>query len=459
MKQSFHFIAFFFLCCISLQTKAQNKVAVETIQSYSTILPNANYWHLNVKNRDQILAALDSGLFKSLLLDRATDIEPNLLNLNKTSQLGKIEINWNKSRQIPYHAYVELYEMEPRFAYNNGLLDIPELEKDSIITIWFVTCSVFDQNRTAIFKKTVLMRIVQSQTIGIGLPIAFPLSSPTNMFTALSKGITQMSPVLPDMAYLKAKSTMLYAIDNLWMPYAHKAPRISIDTNKGFIAFAIQGNTQLLRTSIANTQKINLKDKSAENIDYLISNAIKASTKIGRKEYYRIYQPLRDVYHNIDYSIASCIVYNPDASTEDLANNPITFLNDSLNKIYINNELIGQFSVAENYTLIEKWANPNVLYNGYDSTEKYDLNTSFKRHYITAEKRVSGNYKNSKFSILFNYEANLKTIFVDDQMACIIQGKKRPTQMVLIQNNLADDYLNFLILFSESELFQMPSLN
>ncbi len=458
MKQKLYLIVVLILC-LSSQTNAQTKVAVETIQAYSNILPNASYWHLNTQNKRLILEALDMGIFKSLKLERAAELEPTLLNFNKTSQLGKIEINWSRSRQIPYHAYVELYEMEPNIAYRNGLLELPEIEKDSVKTIWFVTCSIFDQDRKAIFKKTVLMRIGQTQTLGIGYPIAFPLSSPINMFTALSKGIAQITPGTADMSYLLARATMLYATDNLWMPYVHKTPRISIDTTKGFMSFTIQGNNQLLRTTSAVTQKINLKDKSTNYPFTAISNAIRAANKNSKNEYYQIYQPLRDVRNNIDYGIESFIAFNEKASFEEESANPITFLSDTLNKIYCNDLQVGKFTVAENYTLADKWANPNELYNGYDSTEKFDLGTSFKRHYITANKFISGVFKNSKFSILVNYDANLKTIFIDDQITCIIQGDKLPTQMVLIPNNITDDYLNFLILFSNSELFQMPSLN
>ncbi len=459
MKQKLQLIVVIILLCLSIQTNAQTKVAVETIQAYSNILPNASYWHLNEQNKSLLLEALDRGIFKSLKLERATELDPVLLNFTKNSQLGKIEINWAKSRNIPYHAYVELYEMEPSLAYRNGLLDLPETEKDSIKTIWFATCSVFDQDKKNIFKKTILMRIGQAQTLGIGFPIAFPLSSPANMFSALSKGIAQITPSTADMSYLVARASMLYATDNLWMPYVHKTPRINIDTTKGFLSFDIQGKNQLLRTTNAVTQKINLKDKTANNPFAAISNTIKAANKNSKNEYYQIYQPLRDVRNNIDYSIESFISFNEKASFEEESTNPIAFLSDSLNKIYCNDLVVGKFAVIENYILADKWANPNELYNGYDSTEKFELGTSFKRHYIIADKLISGVFKNSKFKVMFNYDANLKTIFVDDQITCIIQGDKLPAQIVLIPNNLTDDYLNFLILFSQSELFQMPSLN
>jgi hypothetical protein len=131
-------------------------------------------------------------------------------------------------------------------------------------------------------------------------------------------------------------------------------------------------------------------------------------------------------------------------------------LNDSLNKIFVGQELIGNFSVAENVLQLDAWIDPNELYNGYDSTEKIVLNTTFKKQSIVADKQIRGMYKNSPFSILINYDANIKTIFVDQQLALIVYGDKMPSHMVIAQNNLSDAFLNFMLLLSYSELFQMP---
>ena len=158
----------------------------------------------------------------------------------------------------------------------------------------------------------------------------------------------------------------------------------------------------------------------------------------------------------MDYSISSFLVFNPNVGYEINPVSPISFLNDSLNKIYAKQELIGKFSVAENILQADAWVDPNELYNGYDSTEKILLNTSFKKQNIIANKQIKGVYKNSPFTILINYDANVKTIYVDQQLALIAHGEKLPTHMVIVQNNLSEEFLNFMLLFSYSELFQMP---
>jgi len=118
---------------LSNQSNAQTPVVLEQIQTYSNILPNANYWKLDKKAGLQIRDVLENNLFKSLSLQLNKNFPTNILALNKSSQLGKIQINWEQTAGIALHAYVELYEMEPSLAYRNNLLDIPDSKKIAFI--------------------------------------------------------------------------------------------------------------------------------------------------------------------------------------------------------------------------------------------------------------------------------------------------------------------------------------
>ena len=446
------FLALFF----TNLTNAQTQVVLEQIQTYSSILPNADYWKIDKNASLQIRDALEKGLFKSMSLDLVKDFPISRVDLNKSSQLGKIQINWEQTSKIPLHAYVEIYELEPSLAYRNNLLDIPDSKRDSIRSIWFITCSIINQEKQVSFKKTLLMSIQPQQSIGIGFPTIFPLSSPNNIFKAIAKGIEQISPDFVDLSYTEAKAPNLFATDNVWMPLVHQAPRTLIDTTRGFIQFTRNGNRQILRVPTAGMQKINTNSTAA---DYPYANLIanlKASKWNKSKELYQIEQPLRDVKNNTDYSISSFLVFNPNATYDINPVSPISFLNDSLNKIYANQQLIGQFSVAENVLQADALVNPNELYNGFDSTEKVSLNANYKKIAVVANKLIKGVFKNSPFTILINYDANIKTILVDQQIAIIAQGESLPTHMVIVQNNISDEFLNFMLLLSYSELFQMP---
>jgi len=86
---------------ISQFTQAQQSVVLEQIQTYSTILPNADYWKLDKKAALQIREAMGKNLFKSMSLDLNKDYPTKTLALTKYSQLGKIQINWEQTASIP----------------------------------------------------------------------------------------------------------------------------------------------------------------------------------------------------------------------------------------------------------------------------------------------------------------------------------------------------------------------
>ena len=74
------------------------------------------------------------------------------------------------------------------FVYLNKLIKISESKKDSIVSIWFITVSIFNQKQEAVFKKTLLMNLVPQATMGIGFPMDLPSSTPNAIMQALQKG-------------------------------------------------------------------------------------------------------------------------------------------------------------------------------------------------------------------------------------------------------------------------------
>lgn len=145
-----------FTLLFSFQGWSQNattpKVVVEQIQAYSYLNPTASYWKIPA-NISPILETLDSSLFVTLKMQRDKDYTTTTNALTKLNQAGKIKIDWSNSLTIPYHAYIEIYEMDPEFAYKNDLVNLSESEKDSIHSVWFIACSIFNLKKSVFFKK------------------------------------------------------------------------------------------------------------------------------------------------------------------------------------------------------------------------------------------------------------------------------------------------------------------
>ena len=456
MKQFIKYYTPLLISFISLFAKGQSSVVVEQIQAYSTVAPASNYWHIPV-NTAPILEILDNGLFKKLDLVRNQSYTTEIKNLTKQSQVGKITIDWSKSRTSNFHAYVELYEMDPAFAMKNNLADIPESKKDSIVSIWFISCNIFNQKQERVFQKTILMSMLPVKTIGMGYLIDIPATTSPSMFQAIGKGLSFISPTISDMEYIEAKVPAAYTIDNLWMPFLHNQPRIIFDTSTQFISYVNAAGMHLLRTPSAIMNKMNQKDRSSNNPYLRIMPLIKKRDNYAVNEYYHIIQPLRNVNKNIDYRIEAYIEFNQFSNDLPELLSPIVFLPDAPHTIYIDNDSIGQFSVKESVVEKDKFFNPNVIFNGFDSTKKFNLGTLYEKRKIISAKVIEGNFKDRRFKILLNYANNLKTIYLDDTLILVAEGTNKPYQMVESKLPTDESVKEFLLQMAFSEIFQLPS--
>ena len=449
-----------FTLLFSFQGWSQNastpKVVVEQIQAYSYLNPTASYWKIPA-NISPILETLDSSLFVTLKMQRDKDYATTTNALTKLNQAGKIKIDWSNSLTIPYHAYIEIYEMDPEFAYKNDLVNLSEREKDSIHSVWFIACSIFNLKKERVFQKTIMLGFTPVESLGLGYTIKSTPSMPNLLYNAIAKSMNYLDAEGDEIDFINVKVPAAYATDNYWMPFVHNMPRILFDTTKKFISFEDNAGVHALRMPPAVLKKINNKDKSETNpYKNLVELLRKTRPQFNRNEYYQVMQPLRDIKNNIDYTLESYIEFNSEPVLND--NTPrlaIQFLPEVSHLIFKDKDSIGYFTVKDFVKEENKFYYPDVVYNGYDSSHSANLGTFFAKQPITHSRVISGKSMNHDFVIQLNYENNITTILIDKQMVMAISGNKKPLQMVEKRNNLPT-IENLLLLIAYAEIFQQP---
>lgn len=449
-----------FTLLFSFQGWSQNastpKVVVEQIQAYSYLNPTASYWKIPA-NISPILETLDSSLFVTLKMQRDKDYTTTTNALTKLNQTGKIKIDWSNSLTIPYHAYIEIYEMDPEFAYKNDLVNLSETAKDSIHSVWFIACSIFNLKKERVFQKTIMLGFTPVESLGLGYTIKSTPSMPNLLYNAIAKSMNYLDAEGDEIDFINVKVPAAYATDNYWMPFVHNMPRILFDTTKKFISFEDNAGVHALRMPPAVLKKINNKDKSETNpYKYLVELLRKTRPQFNRNEYYQVMQPLRDIKNNIDYTLESYIEFNSEPVFND--NTPrlaIQFLPEVIHRIFQDKDSIGYFTVKDFVKEENKFYYPDLVYNGYDSSHSANLGTFFAKQPITHSRVISGKSMNHDFVIQLNYENNITTILIDKQMVMAISGNKKPLQMVEKRNNLPT-IENLLLLIAYAEIFQQP---
>lgn len=450
-----------FTLVFALQGRSQNApaptVVVEQIQAYSYLNPSASYWKIPA-NISPILESLDTSVFLSLKMQRDKSYATTTNALTKLNQTGKIKIDWSKSLTTPYHAYVEIYEMDPELAYKNDLVKLSESEKDSIHSIWFIACSIFNLKKERVFQKTIMLGFTPVESIGLGYTIKSSPTMPSLLYYTIAKAMNYLDAKGDENDFINVKVPVAYATDSYWMPFVHNMPRVLFDTTKKFISFKDNAGLHALRVPPAILKKINYKDRDETNpYKDLVELIRKKRPYFNKNEYYQVMQPLRDVKNNIDYTLESYIEFNSEPvftenNTPKLA---IQFLPEVIHRIFQDKDSIGNFSVKDFVKEENKFYYPDIVYNGYDSSKTANLGTIFTKQSITHTRVISGKSMNHDFVIQLNYENNITTLLIDKQIVMVIGGNKKPVQMVEKRNTLPA-LENLLLLIAYAEIFQQP---
>jgi hypothetical protein len=430
---------------------------LEQIQVYSTFHPNAKYWQLP-EDITGIQKALDSGIFKEINLQRLTSFSTIKKTLTKQNQVGKITLNWEATRNIPYHAYLELYELDPETTYENKLVKVSESKKDSIQAVWALVVGIFNQEHERIFQKTILLGIIPVPSLGIGYPSNWVVTTPNTLYQAINKSIQYISKDIDNMEFMEATVPhTAKATDNYWMPVIHNQPRIMFDTTSKFMSYASTAGLQLLRIPNASLTKIDLKNKDINYPYYNLVNTIKKTrTNLNSKEYYKIIQPLRDVNGNKDYTLNANIEFNTNFNIngELSQTSALQFLSEMPNVIYEGKDSIGYFTVRNGVTEKDKFYYPHKIYNGYDSTKQFEILEQINNSPIIHTNVITGKAYGQEFSIQFDIGQQLKTILLNNKIIMVIEGDKKPKQMVNLSKMNNNNINNLLLLMAYGELFQ-----
>ena len=458
MKKSFYILSVLFTQCICIATFGQsNQVAFEQVQMYSSIQPEGKYWHPTTIQVQAFASMLDTALLNPLQLQRDQSFPTKIKILNKSNQIGKLVIDWSESQSYAYHAYLEIYELQPEQTFSNSMVNVVIPKKDSIESTWFLTCTILDASKKPVFQKTILMGMIPIANQGVGYPINIPITTPRSLFKALQSGVSYFDKDGEELAYIEAKVPISYASDNFTMPLLHAKPRITVDTSKDFFQFTQSNARVVLRTPNAAMQKIDTKNKTSSNPFFDILPEIRKRNNTLFKEYYQTIQPLRNVSENKDYTLEAYIEFNPMIDPELRATPPIRFLPDSLHKIYADTNLIGKFKVLEQITNTGLMFNSNQIYNGFDSSSVYTLNSNYPKGAITISKSVEGHIGKDAFKILFNDDIDVKIIYINNEAIMAAKGSNKPTFLIPIQQGYPSSMTSLLLLIAYSEIFQSPN--
>jgi hypothetical protein len=113
--------------------------------------------------------------------------------------------------------------------------------------------------------------------------------------------------------------------------------------------------------------------------------------------------------------------------------------------------------VIEQKTSAGLMFNSNKIYNGYDSSSMYTLNTNYPKGVISISKSIEGNIGKDAFKILFNDDIDVKIIYINNEAIMAAKGRNKPNYIIPIQQGYPNSITSLLLLIAYSEIFQSPN--
>lgn len=436
---------------------AQKKVILEKFRCYNMNNPVLSYLGSS-DIRKTISIQLHQALQQQqLYLADTSGFEVELLDFNFVEPV--IKPGYTDTDTGNLHVYIDFIEIDPYYFFRSGEY---QSEDSSLIkrvkTVFLLTTRFFAADKKPLNKETLAIAIGEATTPGIGnaynTGIRFTdLTVTPKIFTDLLKtaGAMLLRPD-NDLSMIELRLQPAYYADNYLLPKTSHKPRIFVTANNNISSYRLGNQTEMIRTGEAIYVEIRLKGKKAEKYPDDLTAAIKASPRVSISDYVFLRQEGRDVARDRNYLIQLVTQVDPANIPQDRSHLFTNFLPGDFHYLFHEKDTLARFSILKQVREKNNKLYPNLLSNGYDSSNLYSLPapvSSAKEWSVVYNYILNGSFAGMPFQVKCSGADNtVREILLAGKLVCIAQGKYRPEKFVVFDASLSAERLNQLFLIS-----------
>lgn len=436
---------------------AQKKVILEKFRCYNMNNPVLSYLG-NSDIRKTVATYLHQSLLQQqMYLADTSGFEVELLDFNFVEPVIKPEYTDNDTGNL--HIYVDLIELDPYYFFRSGEY---QSEDSSLIkrvkTVFLLTTRFFTADKKPLNRETLAIAIGEATTPGIGNPynngIRFTdLTVTPKTFTDLFKTASAML-LRPnnDLSLIELRLQPAYYADNYLLPKTSHKPRIFVTDNNNISTYRWGNQAEMIRNGEALYVEIRIKSKKAEKYPDDLTAAIKGTERFSASDYVFLRQEGRDVARDRNYLIQLVTQVDPDNIPHDRRYLFTNFLAGDFHYLFLEKDTLAKFSILKQVKEKNNKLYPNLLSNGYDSSNLYSLPapiSSVTEWSVVYNYILNGSLGGTPFQVKCSGTENtVREIFLAGKLVCIAQGKYRPEKFVVFDASLSAEKLNQLFLIS-----------
>ena len=429
MKKMFYLIL---LLCIGIHSHAQNKVVVESIRSYSMFGPTMYYL------QDQTIQAgltaklktLLSNYYNLTLVEEALPIQiyytPDALKNNNAS--------FRTSDTSSWHLFIELYEYDPS-TFMAGSMN--QLEDTAIInkskSVFQISILLANGQKQIINDQNIFAAITTTESSGGGV-------SPKNIFLT-KKSFGSLVQVGLQMALdssnltelVEIKAPPVYYADNFILKHLKNATKIEVKENKSVWQFNMDDNPEVLRMGEELYDEIWVKRKLIDSsASPLLLSKMKETGNTASSDFIYLRQECRDVFQDKNYTIKLATEIDPFSQSTSKKEIFTNFLPGAVNMMLLGKDTIAVFAIFKNVGDPVKQIYLDKTTNGIDSSSTASVSNEAYTFKVNYDYQMTGKIKGNQFTIFNFWNNEMKELYLNNQLICIVKGKIDPENFILI---------------------------
>lgn len=440
-----------YICLLLLagfKVPAQNKVIVESIRSFSMFGPTMNYLE-DTSVRSSIrgkLSVLLNNNFNLALSQSSLPIEI----YTSSDDLKNNTAKFSSSDTSTWHLFVEIYEYDPIGFLSGSLVESSDTAiiaaASSVIQISSILTNGLQE---IVNNQTVFAAISNTETAGFGIRPKNIFLTKKSFASVVQVGLQMVLNPNNETVVMDIKTPAVYYADNFMMGQIKNTSKIFVETIKDSWSFNLLGNTEVLRMGEQLFDEIWIKRKLIDSsASELLIKKMKETGNTASSDFIYLRQECRDVYQDKNYTIKIATEIDPYSEATSKKEIFSDFLPGPLHMMLQGKDTAAIFSINKMVGDPFKQVYLDKTTNGIDSSSTAKVSKKDYPFQITYDYELTGKIRGERFTIRSFWNHEMKELYVNNMLICIVKGKTNPEDCVLTKDCTDASLLKELLLIA-----------
>lgn len=440
-----------YICLLLLagfKVPAQNKVIVESIRSFSMFGPTMNYLE-DTSVRSSIrgkLSVLLNNNFNLALSQSSLPIEI----YTSSDDLKNNTAKFSSSDTSTWHLFVEIYEYDPIGFLSGSLVESSDTAiiaaASSVIQISSILTNGLQE---IVNNQTVFAAISNTETAGFGIRPKNIFLTKKSFTSVVQVGLQMVLNPNNETVVMDIKTPAVYYADNFMMGQIKNTSKIFVETIKDSWSFNLLGNTEVLRMGEQLFDEIWIKRKLIDSsASELLIKKMKETGNTASSDFIYLRQECRDVYQDKNYTIKIATEIDPYSQATSKKEIFSDFLPGPLHMMLQGKDTTAVFAIQKNTGDPYKQVYLDKTTNGIDISSTAKVSKKDYPFQITYDYELTGKIRGERFTIRSFWNHEMKELYVNNMLICIVKGKTNPEDCVLTKDCTDASLLKELLLIA-----------